>query len=45
MPVNMDRLARFSSPAPTFWDTKEAMDCMRALGTSMAKFTILQATP
>ena len=45
MPVTMARRARFWSPAPTFWATKEAIDCIRALGMSMAKFTILQATP
>ena len=45
IPVNIDRLARFGFPAPTFWETKEAMDCISALGISMAKFTILQATP
>ena len=45
MPVNMACLARFSLPAPMFWETKEAMDCIRALGISMAKLTILLATP
>ena len=45
MPVHMAFLARFWFPAPTFWATKEAMDCMRALGISMAKLTILLATP
>ena len=41
----MDCFARFGFPAPTFWETKDAMDCISALGISMAKFTILQATP
>ena len=45
IPVSMDFLARFGFPAPTFCETKEAMDCIRELGTSMAKFTILHATP
>lgn len=45
MPVNMDCSARFLLPAPTFWDTKDAMDCIRELGISMAKLTILHATP
>ena len=41
----MDCFARFFFPAPTFWDTKDAMDCISELGTSIAKLTILQATP
>ena len=45
IPVNKVCFARLVFPAPTFWDTKEAMDCIRALGTSIAKLTILQATP
>ena len=45
IPVNMDCFARFVFHAPTFCDTKAAIDCIRALGTSMAKFTILQALP
>ena len=45
MPVNMACRARLCFPAPTFCDTKDAMDCIRALGISMAKLTILQATP
>ena len=45
MPVSMDCLARFGLFAPTFCATKDAMDCIRALGISMAKFTILLATP
>ena len=45
MPVNRERFARLHLPAPTFWETKEAMDCISALGMSMAKLTILQATP
>ena len=45
IPVNMDFLARFRLPAPTFWETKDAMDCIRELGISIAKLTILQATP
>lgn len=38
-------LGAFLLPAPTFWDTKDAMDCIRELGISMAKLTILHATP
>ena len=45
MPVNMAFLARLGLPAPMFWETKDAMDCMSELGMSMAKLTILQATP
>ena len=45
MPVNMDFLARCSFPAPTFCDTKDAIDCINELGISIAKFTILHATP
>lgn len=41
----MDCFARFFFPAPTFWDTKDAMDCISELGTSIAKLTILQASP
>ena len=45
IPVNMVFFARFCSPAPTFCDTKEEVDCISALGISMAKLTILHATP
>ena len=45
MPVYMARFARRGLPAPMFCETKEAIDCIRALGISMAKFTILLATP
>ena len=45
IPVNIDCFARFSLPAPMFCATKEAIDCISALGTSIAKLTILQATP
>ena len=45
IPVNIACFALFSSPAPTFWATKEAIDCINELGTNMAKLTILQATP
>ncbi len=45
IPVNMAFSALFSSPAPIFCETKDAIDCMRAEGTSIAKFTILHATP
>ena len=45
IPVSMACRARFLLPAPMFWETKDAMDCMRALGMSMAKLTILLATP
>ena len=45
MPVNMDCLARFLLPAPIFCETNAAIDCISALGISMAKLTILQATP
>ena len=41
----MDCFALLCFPAPTFCDTNDAMDCINALGTSMAKLTILQATP
>ena len=45
IPVNIAFFALSSLPAPTFCDTKEAIDCISALGINMAKFTILQATP
>ena len=45
MPVNMAFLARCRLPAPMFWETKDAIDCISELGTSIAKLTILQATP
>ena len=45
IPVSMDFFARFFFPAPIFWETNDAIDCISALGTSMAKLTILQATP
>ena len=45
MPVNIAFFALFSFPAPTFCDTKDAMDCIRELGISIAKLTTLQATP
>ena len=45
MPVNIAFLARFSFPAPTFCETKDAIDCISELGISNAKFTILHATP
>ena len=41
MPVNIDLLALFSFPAPTFWETNDAIDCMRARGINIAKFTTL----
>ena len=44
-PVYIDCLARLWLPAPTFCATKDAIDCMSALGMSMAKLTILHATP
>ena len=31
IPVKGCALARVTSPAPTFWETKEAIDCIRAL--------------
>ena len=45
IPVSIAFLALSSFPAPTFCDTNEAIDCISELGTSMAKLTILQATP
>ena len=45
MPVNIAFFPLFSFPAPTFCDTKDAMDCIRELGISIAKLTTLQATP
>ena len=45
IPVNNVFLALFSLPAPTFCDINEAVDCISALGISIAKFTSLQATP
>mgnify|MGYP001734131507 FL=1 len=45
MPVNIAFLALFSLPAPTFCDTNDAIDCISELGISIAKFTILHATP
>ena len=45
MPVNIAFLALFSFPAPTFCDTKDAIDCIKELGISIAKLTSLHATP
>ena len=41
MPKTMAFLARSSRFAPTFWEMKELMDCIRDEGTSMTKETIL----
>ena len=45
IPVSIAFWARLGLPAPTFCATNEAIDCINALGISMAKLTILQATP
>ena len=41
----MERKALFSFPAPTFCETKEDIDCIKALGINMAKLCTLLATP
>ena len=45
IPTNIVFFALFSLPAPTFCETNDAIDCISELGMSIAKLTILHATP